>query len=74
MAQRLVRRVCPDCREPYEPSREEIEELGVNPQRLIGRTIYRPREDGCEACKRTATAAAPASTSSWWSTTRSARW
>src|SRR6185369_8644684 len=27
MAQRLVRRVCANCREPYQPSREELEEL-----------------------------------------------
>jgi general secretion pathway protein E len=52
MAQRLVRRVCPACREPYQPSREELEELGINPQRLLGRTIYKPGE-GCIQCKRT---------------------
>src|SRR5262245_32064570 len=42
MAQRLVRRVCKDCREPYQPSREELEELGVGPQQLMGREIYKP--------------------------------
>jgi general secretion pathway protein E len=52
MAQRLVRRVCSACREPYQPSREELEELGIAPQRLIGRTIYKPGP-GCNQCKRT---------------------
>jgi general secretion pathway protein E len=52
MAQRLVRRVCGACREPYQPSREELEELSIAPQRLIGRTIYKPGE-GCGQCKRT---------------------
>ena len=52
MAQRLVRRVCSACRESYEPSREEIEELGISPQRLIGRTVYKPGP-GCNQCKRT---------------------
>jgi general secretion pathway protein E len=52
MAQRLVRRVCAACREPYQPSREELEELGIAPQRLMGRTIYKAGE-GCPQCKRT---------------------
>jgi general secretion pathway protein E len=52
MAQRLVRRVCGACREPYQPSREELEELSIAPQRLIGRTIYKPGQ-GCGQCKRT---------------------
>jgi general secretion pathway protein E len=39
MAQRLVRRVCPDCREAYQPTREELEELGASPQRLMGQTL-----------------------------------
>jgi general secretion pathway protein E len=29
MAQRLVRKVCGDCREPYEPSAHELRELGL---------------------------------------------
>ena len=52
MAQRLVRRVCGACREPYQPSREELEELSIAPQRLIGRTVYKPGQ-GCNQCKRT---------------------
>jgi general secretion pathway protein E len=52
MAQRLVRRVCSACREPYQPSREELEELSIAPQRLIGRTVYKSSQ-GCNQCKRT---------------------
>lgn len=46
MAQRLVRRICPDCREEYKP--------GPDVERLFGRsvdTLYRGR--GCDACKAT---------------------
>ena len=52
MAQRLVRRVCSSCREPYQPTREELEELGIAPQRLMGKTIYKLGQ-GCVQCKRT---------------------
>ncbi|HVM97528.1 MAG TPA: type II secretion system ATPase GspE, partial [Candidatus Acidoferrales bacterium] len=52
MAQRLVRRVCSGCREEYQPSREELEELNITPQALAGRTVYRPGP-GCAQCKRT---------------------
>jgi len=31
MAQRLVRRICPDCRQVYEPSAHELGELGLLP-------------------------------------------
>ncbi len=52
MAQRLVRRVCDQCREAYMATREEMEEIGITPQRLAGRTLYKPGP-GCQACKRT---------------------
>ena len=31
LAQRLVRRLCPDCREPYQPDDEELASLGLDP-------------------------------------------
>jgi len=52
MAQRLVRRVCPSCREAYRPTREELEEIGLTPQRVVGREIYKPGS-GCPQCKKT---------------------
>lgn len=52
-AQRLVRRLCPDCKEPYKPSKEEIEmfakESLLNPLPDLSKLIfYRPR--GCPKC------------------------
>jgi len=52
MAQRLVRRVCSGCREAYVPTREELEEIGITPQRMAGNTVYKPGP-GCPQCKRT---------------------
>lgn len=53
MAQRLVRRVCMECREPHEPTDEEISKLGMSRDRfraLGGETTYRAK--GCPACGR----------------------
>jgi general secretion pathway protein E len=53
MAQRLVRRVCKECREPYEPADEEIAKLGMGRDRfkaLGGGTVYRAK--GCPHCNR----------------------
>ena len=47
LAQRLVRVLCTQCREPYEPTAEELAELGVRPPpKPI--TVYRPQS--CERC------------------------
>ncbi|MEM9838286.1 MAG: type II secretion system ATPase GspE [Pseudomonadota bacterium] len=47
LAQRLVRRLCPSCKEEYEPDAAEREMLGA-PR---GTKIYRPK--GCPACNHT---------------------
>jgi len=52
MAQRLVRRVCPNCREPYRPALEELHQLNLSSDQLEGRTAYRPGP-GCAECKQT---------------------
>jgi general secretion pathway protein E len=49
LAQRLVRRLCPDCKTPYEPSDEELKDLGLPRERLVGHTIY--KAVGCESCQ-----------------------
>ncbi len=49
LAQRLVRQVCPKCREPYETSPESLIELGVAREDASGRTVFRGR--GCEHCQ-----------------------
>jgi general secretion pathway protein E len=52
MAQRLLRRVCAGCREPYRPTMEELRQLNLTSDRLEGRTVYRPGP-GCADCKQT---------------------
>ncbi len=51
LAQRLVRVLCTACREPYEPPAEALAELGIRPELLGGRPLYRPR--GCPRCRHT---------------------
>ena len=49
MAQRLVRRVCPECRIPYRPDEGQIREIGLPPVMVGDRPFYQPGT-GCEAC------------------------
>jgi type IV pilus assembly protein PilB len=51
MAQRLVRVICPNCKEPYEPTEEEILGLGLTPEDLEGKTLYHGK--GCSHCRNT---------------------
>jgi general secretion pathway protein E len=37
LAQRLVRMLCPHCKEPYEASAKDLEELGITPERCAAR-------------------------------------
>jgi general secretion pathway protein E len=53
MAQRLVRRLCPGCKEPYQLSDEELRELGLNPQSVTLRTAFRPGGHDCSQCQNT---------------------
>jgi type IV pilus assembly protein PilB len=46
IAQRLVRSICPDCRETYKPSSEELAALG----RSGARGVELARGEGCTAC------------------------
>ena len=46
VSQRLVRRICPKCRESYEASEEEVRTLGLDPQQK--HTFYRGK--GCADC------------------------
>jgi general secretion pathway protein E/type IV pilus assembly protein PilB len=48
MAQRLVRRLCPDCKEPYQPDRDELPS-DFPWDKLDGGALYRPV--GCRACR-----------------------
>jgi len=51
MAQRLIRRVCPKCKEPYTPTDYEMKTLNINPAELAKTTIFKGR--GCADCSRT---------------------
>lgn len=51
IAQRLVRKVCNACAEPYAPTAEVLEELRLNPEELHGASLRRGR--GCEVCRNT---------------------
>ena len=51
VAQRLVRTICPDCREPYQPDEEILMEFGEEAERLRGATFYFGR--GCGSCYHT---------------------
>jgi type IV pilus assembly protein PilB len=47
VAQRLARRLCPDCREPYWPTDEQLGRLGLLGHK--GRVFFQ-RAKGCERC------------------------
>lgn len=51
LAQRLVRRVCKQCREEYHPSQEVMDDLEVTSEDLKGKKLYRGA--GCEVCNNT---------------------
>jgi len=48
VSQRLVRRVCPDCRVPAEPVREAMRYLGLTPSDLVGYELM--KGEGCPNC------------------------
>jgi type IV pilus assembly protein PilB len=48
-AQRLIRRICPHCKEPVTYPPKMFEDLGIDPASLNGAQLYRGR--GCERCK-----------------------
>jgi type IV pilus assembly protein PilB len=51
MAQRLVRIVCPKCKEPDEPAAHEIKAAGLTPDRVASASFMRGR--GCAHCNHT---------------------
>ncbi len=46
IAQRLVRRLCVECREPYQPGKSELERLQLEPKKDL--VLHRAK--GCEKC------------------------
>jgi type IV pilus assembly protein PilB len=51
LAQRLVRRICKNCREEFTPSKELMDDLEVTADQLRGKKFYRGA--GCEVCNNT---------------------
>ena len=49
VAQRLLRRVCPDCAEPYIPTPLDLSRLGVSANDLVGAEFRLGR--GCKSCR-----------------------
>ncbi len=49
MAQRLGRRVCSQCKEPYNPSREQLARFGFDPDEHPDQVFYHGK--GCEICR-----------------------
>jgi len=52
LAQRLVRTICPDCKEEYKPTSEEVKDIGLSAQgpRPKARSIKFYRGKGCPKC------------------------
>ena len=48
MAQRLLRRVCTECKEPYTPTPTECRLLGLTPEYLANHQFYKGK--GCRRC------------------------
>ncbi|RKY03495.1 hypothetical protein DRP77_05995 [Candidatus Poribacteria bacterium] len=48
ISQRLVRVICPECKEEYVPSEEEIAKLGIEPKRAAEIRLFRGK--GCRFC------------------------
>jgi type II secretory ATPase GspE/PulE/Tfp pilus assembly ATPase PilB-like protein len=51
LAQRLVRVICPECKEPYQPTEDEILALGLTPALAAQRSFYQGK--GCKRCRET---------------------
>jgi len=51
LAQRLVRILCQNCKVPYTPDALELKMIGLKPQDIEGKTIYKPA--GCSICRGT---------------------
>ncbi len=51
IAQRLVRKICHNCKEQFEPKEDTLLELGLSPDDVAGRKFYYGK--GCELCHNT---------------------
>ncbi|RKZ02099.1 MAG: type II secretion system protein GspE [Candidatus Hydrothermota bacterium] len=51
VAQRLVKVICPNCKTPYHPTKEDLLKLGITQEEFAGATVYYGR--GCNMCNNT---------------------
>ncbi len=51
LGQRLIRKICVNCRVPYEPSESVLAQLGLSPHEIGDKNFYYGR--GCEVCNNT---------------------
>jgi type IV pilus assembly protein PilB len=51
IAQRLVRKICENCKTAFEPSEEQLMELSLSPEDIKGKKFFYGR--GCDRCNRT---------------------
>lgn len=51
LAQRLVRRICTQCREQVQPAADVLADLELRPEDIVGKKFYRGK--GCDICNRT---------------------
>lgn len=51
LAQRLIRKICPKCKEAFKPSPKLLSELGIKPSQLKGGKLYHGK--GCDDCLKT---------------------
>ena len=51
VSQRLVRTICPRCKEEFVPTKEMLMEVDMTPDQVSGRTFYHGA--GCEYCRKT---------------------
>ena len=51
LAQRLVRRICPECREEVEPAEDMLADLELTPEQVEGKKFF--RGVGCNSCANT---------------------
>ena len=51
LAQRLVRRICKECRQEITPTEEQLAQLGLTAEDIVGKHFYQGQ--GCVACNNT---------------------
>jgi type IV pilus assembly protein PilB len=51
LAQRLIRKICPHCKTPYEPTEAVLQQIGLTPHDVGDKQFYYGR--GCEHCNGT---------------------